>query len=50
MKRLIMALCLIVICLPSVATNAAGKPSESLDIEKFIDDVVHERISSDEVM
>ncbi|HEY0602487.1 MAG TPA: hypothetical protein VGD58_06235, partial [Herpetosiphonaceae bacterium] len=50
MKRLMIAICLACILLPAVAVNAANKTSKKVDLEQFIDDVLNERISPDEVI
>ncbi|MBV9787624.1 MAG: hypothetical protein JOZ51_05595 [Chloroflexi bacterium] len=50
MKRLIIAICLACVLLPTVAVNAANKTPKKLDLEQFIDDVLNERISPDEVL
>jgi hypothetical protein len=50
MKRFIIALCLLGVLVPAIAVDAADKNPKKLDIERFIDDVVNERISPDEVI
>lgn len=50
MKRLMIAICLACVLVPTIAVNAASKTPKKLDLEQFIDDVLNERISSDEVM
>ncbi len=49
MKRLTLTFCLLSILFPLALGHAAARTSAKLNIEKFIDDVVNERISPDEV-
>jgi hypothetical protein len=50
MKQLITAVCLLGILVPAITVDAADKNPRKLDIERFIDDVVNERISPDAVI
>ncbi|HEX6290887.1 MAG TPA: hypothetical protein VFZ66_17010 [Herpetosiphonaceae bacterium] len=49
MQRLAIAFCLLAVFFPIALGNAAAKTPGRLDLETFIDDVVNERISPDEV-